>query len=76
MRIAQIFDQQLLTLEELRWRTLPTRQVEITLWVDCEEHLAQRLQAKLFHLQDIVSVELNPVPSGARSGPPSTSSVL
>ena len=76
MRIAQIFDQQFLTPEELHWRATATSQVEITLYVGCEENLARRVHAKLFHLHDILGVELREATAEPAATSPSDASTL
>ena len=59
MRVALIFDQQLLTLSDLSWRLNDGEgNVAITLCVRCEESLARRIHAKLLHLQDILQAKL------------------
>ena len=69
MRVALIFDQQLLTLSDLSWRSNDGEgNVAITLCVRCEESLARRMHAKLLHLQDILQAELVTAEEGT-SGP-------
>ena len=58
MRIAQIFDQQFLIPHDLTWKCSDTSEVEITLRVTCEEPLARRVHAKLYHLNDLHHVDL------------------
>jgi hypothetical protein len=53
-RVVMIFDQQSLTLSEVSWRLNDgDATVEISLRVACPEALAQRMHAKLLHLQDL-----------------------
>jgi hypothetical protein len=57
MRIAQIFDQQLLEMDRLevvRQRDVTVMSVE----VDCNEYLARRIHAKLYRTSDVVHVVL------------------
>lgn len=56
-RVVMIFDQQLLMVKEVSWR-LDGERVEILVEVDCPAALAQRMHAKLLHLQDVVEVSL------------------
>lgn len=59
MRIALIFDQQLLTLEELTWSCVDDgAMVRVLVRVQCEEGLARRMHAKLLHLYDVLTAEL------------------
>lgn len=59
MRVALIFDQQLLTLEELTWNCVDDgAMVRVRVLVRCEEGLARRMHAKLLHLYDVMTVEL------------------
>jgi glycine cleavage system regulatory protein len=57
MRLAQIFDQQLLEidrLEVIRERDVTAVRIEI----DCDEYLARRIHAKLYRLSDVLHVVL------------------
>lgn len=58
MRVAQIFDQQLLEMDRFdlaREDAVTT----IRISVECDESLARRIHAKLYRLADIVHVELS-----------------
>lgn len=65
MRVAQIFDQQLLEVEHfhlVREDAVTT----IRISVDCGEPIAHRIHAKLYRLADVVRVDLtSEVPLGA-----------
>ncbi len=58
MRVAQLFDQQLLTMSRLLFMDRG-EEVEISVTVEAEEKLARRVQAKLYRLQDVRTVELS-----------------
>lgn len=58
MRIAQVFDQQLLEidrLEVIRERDVTVLRAE----VHCDEYLARRIHAKLYRMPDIMHVALS-----------------
>ena len=57
MRLVQVFDQQLLTIDCLHLRTFEDH-VTISLTVDVETELAYRIRAKLYNLTDIRNVDL------------------
>ena len=63
MRVAQVFDQQLLRMTKLVLMD-GDEVVEISVKVEAEEGLALRLQAKLYRLQDVRTVELSEVIAG------------
>jgi len=57
MRLAQIYDQQLLEIDRLS----VVREHDVTairIEVACDEYLAHRIHAKLYRLSDVVHVEL------------------
>jgi len=63
MRLAQIYDQQLLEIDRLnvvRERDVTAIRIE----VDCDEYLAHRIHAKLYRLADVVHVELSNAQDG------------
>ena len=58
MRLAQVFDQQLLEmdrLEVMRLQDATMMRVEVC----CEEHVARRIHAKLYRLADVAHVLLS-----------------
>jgi hypothetical protein len=57
MRVTQIFDQQMVTPKMLTWSCAESI-VEITVHVLCEEPLARRIHAKLWHLTASVDIKL------------------
>ncbi|MBS1821554.1 MAG: hypothetical protein JST61_06215 [Acidobacteria bacterium] len=66
MRLAQIYDQQLLEIDRLsvvRDRDVTAVRIEVR----CDEYLAHRVHAKLYRLSDIVHVELSNAESGVIS---------
>jgi hypothetical protein len=68
MRVAQIFDQQLLEVERFDLvREAAATTIRIS--VECDEPIARRIHAKLYRLTDLVHVELsNGRPQGAVEG--------
>ena len=59
MRVALIFDQQLLTLSHVSWQLNEADgKVQICVRADCPPALAQRMHAKLLHLQDVCHATL------------------
>ena len=63
MRLAQIYDQQLLEIDRLhviRERDVTAIRIEVT----CDEYLARRIHAKLYRLSDVVHVELSNAQDG------------
>jgi hypothetical protein len=63
MRLAQIYDQQLLEIDCLhlvRESDATVLRVEVT----CDEYLARRIHAKLYRLSDVLHVELSNAQDG------------
>lgn len=63
MRVAQIYDQQLLEIDRLnvvRERDVTAIRIEVT----CDEYLAHRIHAKLYRVADVVHVELSNAKDG------------
>lgn len=58
MRLAQVFDQQLLEIDRME----VVRQRDVTVFrieVHCDEYLAHRIHAKLYRMADVVHVVLS-----------------
>jgi hypothetical protein len=58
MRIAQVFDQQMLEVDRFELVRQDAVAV-IRICVSCDESLARRIHAKLYRLTDLVQVELS-----------------
>ncbi|HTD95492.1 MAG TPA: hypothetical protein VK627_01130 [Edaphobacter sp.] len=71
-RVVQLFDQQRLSLRSLVLEETDTA-VHLTLTVEAEPHLAQRIQAKLYHLYGISSVDLAALPASLSPESPNLS---
>ena len=58
MRIAQVFDQQMLEIDRLEAKRLQDATM-MRIEVRCEEHVAHRIHAKLYRLADVAHVLLS-----------------